>query len=266
MSTTVRAALLAITVEAALGAPSTPALAQFVSTPQEYRCSSYTAKAMGKMILRRSRCVQQCAVERRGTLSPFTDCFAPFGGATQSCVLEAEAGTRNAIATACAADCPECYFSQQRCDTGEPDVSNVGVQLDFFSQFLVYCVEGNGGTATPPQGACEDAVAKAVTRLGAARIKCYTRCFAGIYARSCATCKTGQLPVGSCNPPVSDLRTQRCLERAHARAAAVIDASCGAIGAHPACHGDFVGTTGQAWADFMSSAIDGQVPNVACEQ
>ena len=50
------------------------------------------------------------------------------------------------------------------------------------------------------------------------------------------------------------------------RAAAAIDASCSAFGAHPACHGDFGLTSGQAWADFMSNAIDGQVPNVACEQ
>jgi hypothetical protein len=251
-------------VQAAIGALAAPALAQFVSTRDEYRCSSYTAKAMGRMIVRRSRCVQQCIAEGRRTLS-FSDCFPPFGGATQSCVLEAQARTRTAIIDACAADCPECYFSH-RCDTAEPDTSNVATQLDFFSQFLVYCPEGNGGTATPPQAACEDAVTKAVTRLGAARIKCYTRCFAGIYARSCPSCKTGQLPVGSCNVPVSDLRTQRCLERAHARAAAVIDASCGAIGAHPACHGDVGLTSGQAWADFMSQAIDGQVPNVACEQ
>ena len=264
MNTTVRAAFLAISV-AAIGALATPALAQFTSTREEYRCSSDTSKAMGKMIVRRSRCVQQCIANGRRTLS-FTDCFPGFGGPTLACVQDAEARSRATIISACAADCPECYGSQNRCDTAEPDVSNVAAQLDVFSQFLVYCPEGNGGTATPPQQACEDVVARAVTRLGAARIKCYTRCFAGIYARSCASCKTGQLPVGSCNPPVSDLRTQRCLERATARAAAVIDASCSALGAHPACHGDSGLTSGQAWADFMNAAIDGQVPNVACEQ
>jgi hypothetical protein len=41
--------------------------------------------------------------------------------------------------------------------------------------------------------------------LRVSRIKCYTRCYAGIYARSCATC-TSQLPPGSCDPPVSDPR------------------------------------------------------------
>jgi len=265
MSRTVCAAFLAIMVEAAIGALGTPALAQYTATRDEYRCSSDTAKAMGKMIVRRSRCVQQCVANARRTLL-FSDCFPGFGGTTQACVFDAEARTRNTIIRACAADCPDCYQSQDRCDTAEPDVSNVGIQLDFFSESLVYCVEGNGGNATPPQAACEDAVAKAVTRLGASRIKCYTRCYAGIYARSCATCTSGQLPPGSCNPPVSDPRTAQCIARASDRAAAAIDAVCSAFGAHPQCHVDFGLASGQAWANLMGDAIDGQVPNVACEQ
>jgi hypothetical protein len=53
-----------------------------------------------------------------------------------------------------------------------------------------------------------------VVRLGASRIKFFTRCYAGIYARSCAMRTTGQLPPGGCDPPVSDLRIARCIARA----------------------------------------------------
>jgi len=41
---------------------------------------------------------------------------------------------------------------------------------------------------------------------------------------------------------------------------------CSAFGAHPQCHVDFGLGSGQAWANLMGDAIDGQVPNVACEQ
>jgi hypothetical protein len=44
----------------------------------------------------------------------------------------------------------------------------------------------------------------------------------------------------------------------------VIDASCGAVGANPACYVANEMDTGAAWASFFGGAIDGQVPNVAC--
>jgi hypothetical protein len=143
-------------------------------------------------------------------------------------------------------------------------VGNVEVQLDFFSSVLVYCVEGTGATASRAEAACEDAVSRAVVKLGASRIRCYTRCFAGIFARSCPTCTTGQLPAGSCDPPASDARTAACIARSEAKAVAVIDASCSAVGANPACYVNNGLDSGAAWAGFMGSAIDGQVLNVSC--
>jgi hypothetical protein len=258
----VRAGALAVVALAAF--MPTPSSAQF--TAGEYRCGSGTAKTFAKFIQRKSKCVQRCVSHGRRSSQLYGDCFAPFGGVTATCVLDpvtgAEARARAGIVRSCTDGCPFCY-GEQVCTTGEPQVGNVEIQLDLFSQAFVYCVEGGGATASPAQAACEDAVSRAVTELGVARIKCYTRCFAGIYARSCPTCTTGQIAPGSCTPPASDPRTIACIARTETRAAGVIDVACGA-GARPACHDDNGFSTGAAWAGFMGGAIDGQVTNVSC--
>lgn len=260
----VRAGVLALI---AIAAVPWPAFAQ--PTPAEYRCQANDAKTFARFILRKSKCVQRCVTRGRRSSQIYGDCFAPFGGSTAACILDpvtgAEALARASIVRGCAEECPACY-GPAVCASGEPQVSNVEVQLDFLSSAFVYCVESTGATASPAEAACEDAVSRAVTDLGASRIRCYSRCFAGIYARSCPTCTTGQLPVGSCNPPASDPRTAACLARAEAKATAVIDASCSAVGGNPTCYVNNGFDTGTAWVGFMGAAIDGQVSNVACGQ
>ena len=261
----VRAGVLAALTVAAVGGVPAPSFAQF--TAGEYRCGSGTAKTFAKFIQQKSKCVQRCVSRGRRSSQLYGDCFPPFGGSTATCVLDptigAEARARAGIVRSCTDGCPFCY-GPQVCSTGEPQVGNVEVQLDFFSQFFVYCVEGGGATANPAQAACEDAVSRAVTELGVGRIRCYTRCFAGIYARTCPTCTTGQLAAGSCTPPASDPGTSACLARAQTRAAALIDAACSAAGAKPDCHVNAGFNTGADWAGFMAGAIDGQVTNVSC--
>jgi hypothetical protein len=53
------------------------------------------------------------------------------------------------------------------------------------------------------------------------------------------------------------------MARAEAKAAALIDASCSAVGANPACYVNDGFDTGAAWVGFMGSAIDGQVLNAS---
>lgn len=228
-----------------------------------------TAKTFARFIARKSKCVQRCITHARTSSQLYGDCFAPFGGTTATGITDpvtgAEARARASIVSRCAdpADCPDCY-GLGVCTTGEPFVGNVESQLDLFSHFLVYCVESIGTTASRPEAACEDAVSRAVVKLGVSRIRCYTRGFSGIFARSCPTCTTGQLPAGSCDPPVSDPRTAACIARAAAAAKAVIDASCSAVGATPACHVANGLDTGAAWVSLFGGAIDGQVPNLTC--
>ena len=265
MNTTFRAALVAMMAIAGIGLVARPALGQ--PTTDEYLCGSNAAKTFARFIVNRSKCVQRCVTHARRTSQLYGDCFAPFGGSTATCILDpvhgAEARARAGIVSRCAADCPEC-FAPTLCTEGEPSVTYVANQLDAFSSALVYCVEANGGTANHAEAACEDAVSRAVVKLGAARIRCYTRCYAGIYARSCPTCTTGQLPEGSCDPPAIDAATAACIARTEARATAVIDASCSAVGGNPQCYVDIGFDNGATWASFMGSAIDGQVLNLAC--
>src|SRR5262245_60276009 len=150
----VRAGVLTMAAIAAVHVVPTTSFAQF--TAGEYRCGSGTAKAFAKFIQGKSRCVQRCVFQARRSSQLYGDCFAPFGGSTAACVTDpvrgVEAKTRNAIVRACTDGCPFCY-GPQVCSTGEPQVSNVEVQLDLFSQLFVYCVEGGGATANPAQAA-----------------------------------------------------------------------------------------------------------------
>jgi hypothetical protein len=261
----VRAGALALIAIAAAHVSPAPSFAQ--PTPGEYRCGAGNAKTFARFIQRKSKCVQRCVTHARRSSQLYGDCFAPFGGRTASCILDpvtgVEARARASIVRACTDGCPACY-NPTICTTGEPSVTNVEVQLDILASTFVYCVEGAGATSNPAEAVCEDAVARAVSDFGAARIRCYSRCFAGIHARSCPTCTSGQLPVGVCDPPVSDPRAAACLARAEAKAAALIDASCSAVGANPTCYVNNGFDTGAAWVGFMGAAIDGQVLNVSC--
>jgi hypothetical protein len=267
MRTTIHAVFLVLVAAATIGFPATPVLAQTDITRDEYICGSNVAKTMARFIVKKSACVQRCVANGRKTFGPFGDCFAPFGGTTAACILDptrgAEEKARTAIGRRCAADCPEC-FSASVCTNGEPFVTNVSIQLDLLSSFFVYCVESNGDTVSPAETACEDAVARAVSKHAASRIRCYTRCFAKILGRSCPTCKSGQLPEGSCDPLPSDPSSAACIARAEAKAVAAIDAACSNLGANPACYAGNGLDTGAAWISFMGGALDGQVPNVAC--
>jgi hypothetical protein len=266
MIATFRAPFLAMVAAATIGLVSRPALAQ--PTPAEYLCASNAARTFGRFIPRKSKCVQRCITRARTSSQLYGDCFEPFGGSTATCITDpvrgAEARARASIVSRCTpTDCPPC-FPPSACTSGEPFVSNVESQLDLFSYYLVYCVESTGTTPSPTEASCEDAVSRAVVKLGASRIRCYTRCFSGIFARSCPTCTTGQLPAGSCNPPVSDSGTAACIARAEATATAVIDASCSAVGGNPACYVANGLDTGAAWGSLFGGAIDGQVPNLTC--
>jgi hypothetical protein len=264
MNAFVRFGALAMVATVAANVVPMPAFAQ--PTAGEYRCGAGNAKTFERFILRKSKCVQRCVTHARRSSQLYGDCFAPFDESTASCIFDpvtgAEARARASIVRACTDGCPACY-NPNVCTTGEPSVGNVELQLDILANSFVYCVEGAGATSSPAEAACEDAVSRAVSDFGAARIRCYARCFASVYARSCPTCTTGQQPVGVCNPPVSDPRTAACIARAEAKATALIDASCSAVGANPACYVNGFGT-GAAWVGFMAAALDGQVLNVSC--
>jgi hypothetical protein len=252
MHATFRIGVVAFLTAVVGGGFGAPALGQISGvSPGEYRCETGTALGFARFIRTRSNCIRSCFVRARQTSGPYDDCFIP-SGATATCVQGAENAARSALVARCSADCPECYSSPV-CTTGEPFVTGVSTALNGFTG-LVFCSEANGPFVQNAIAHCEDTVASALIRFGARKIHCYEVCFRNMYK--------GRIPDFSCSPPVpTDAQLAACINRVEAKAIAAIDAACSGAGAVPACH---VFTTGTEWVQFMESALDGQVPNVAC--
>jgi len=251
--------MLALVTGVVLGLVAAPATAQFVGvTKGDFKCEQGTATTFVKFIGGKAKCVQKCTVAGRKTSGPYTECFAPYGGATATCIQDPDKGqeakAQAGIIKKCTAGCPECYGTQV-CTTGEPFVMNVENVLDGFAG-VIWCVENNGQTPMKAEAKCEDTVTKALVKFGASKIKCYQKCFAGVFK--------AKLTDGSCDPPTpADTKTADCITKAETKARDTIDASCSAVGGNPACYsGSF--DTGQQWVDLVEGFLDGQVPNVAC--
>lgn len=228
-------------------------------TKDEVKCESGAGKSLSKFVGAKSKCVQKCLATQRKTSGPYAGCFAPYTDPTvMACISDpakgAEAKARASIVKGCTADCPECY-SPSVCATGEPFVSNTEGQLDAFSP-LIYCVENGNGTPTKDEAKCEDTVSKTLAKFVASKTKCYDKCNLGVFA--------GKIPEGSCNPPTpADLKTAQCVTKAEGKSSASIDKLCSAKSANPACYGTGF-DTGAEWTAVTESAVDNQVPIVAC--
>src|SRR5689334_20971474 len=82
-------------------------------TKAEFKCGTGTSLAFAQLFGRKAKCVEKCFLAARLTSGPYTDCFAPYGGATAACLFDPESGVdaraRAKIIRRCSADCPECY-------------------------------------------------------------------------------------------------------------------------------------------------------------
>ena len=241
---------------------SSAALAQTGVTKDEFKCESNAGKALSKFVASKSKCTSKCLTGARKTSGPYTDCFAPFGGATATCIQDpvkgAEAKARASIVKKCTKDCPECYAASV-CSTGEPFVATTETLIDAQGP-LVYCVENGGGTPTKTEAKCEDGVSKALVKFVANKSKCYDKCNANIFK--------GKIPEGSCDPPTpSDAATLACVmdpvKGAEAKAIKAIDKVCSAAGANPACYVP-ARDTGAEWVAAVEPVIDSQIPIIAC--
>jgi hypothetical protein len=234
--------------------------AQSGVTTGEFKCESGTGKALSKFTGAKSKCVAKCLGTQRKTMGPYTDCFAPFGGSTATCIQDpakgAEAKARAAIVKACTADCPECY-SPSVCSTGEPFVGNTEALIDLQGP-SVYCTENGGNTPTKDQAKCEDGTSKALVKFVGAKSKCYDKCNAAIFK--------GKIPEGSCDPPTpSDPATAACVASAEGKSAAAIDKVCTAA-TRPSCY-DGSPTrpnSGAGWTALVEGVLDSQIPIIGC--
>jgi hypothetical protein len=233
----------------------------------EAKCEQGTGKALTKFVGKKAKCAGKCLSTARKTSGPYGGCFAPFSDPlTNACIYDPLKGAREkaraSIVKACAIDCPECYTSQDPnlCSTGDPLLSNADSQTDLFGP-IVFCLENGGNTPTAVQAKCEDGTAKGLVKFVGAKSKCYQKCNQNMLK--------GKIAPNSCDPPTpADPATQACLfdplKGAEAKGAAALDKVCANVpGATPSCYGSGL-DSGAEWIALVESAVDGNIPDIAC--
>src|SRR5262245_28830571 len=110
MTKIVKGALLAGVVSLALGGIAS---AQGTLTDAEFKCQAGNSKAGSKFVGSKAKCAIKCQGNAAKAVEPIADCYAPYAGATNTCINDslkgAEAKFNAAIVKACLVDCPECY-------------------------------------------------------------------------------------------------------------------------------------------------------------
>jgi len=233
----------------------------------EVKCETGAGKALTKFVGAKAKCGSKCLIAARKTSGPYGGCFSPYADPVAGpCIFDplkgAEAKARASIVKSCTLDCPECYTSQDPslCSTGDPFVSNSSSQTDLFGP-IVYCIENGGGTPTKEQAKCEDGTSKGLVKFIGSKSKCYQKCNQAMIK--------GKIAPGSCDPPTpSDPATSACifdpLKGAEAKGAAALDKVCAAVsGATPPCYGTGL-DSGAEWIALVESAVDGNIPDIAC--
>src|SRR5262249_20720527 len=119
-------AVLVVTPSAGWGQP----------TSDECKCQLATAKAQGKFISSKAKCITKCEQGARSGKNPAGACTPPFAGTTGECVQKA---TDKAITaeTKCK-DCPECYAGGNCAADAASRTAANEAQLDAFVP-LIYC-------------------------------------------------------------------------------------------------------------------------------
>jgi hypothetical protein len=267
----VKGALLAGVVSLAFGGIAS---ASGTLTDAEFKCQAGVSKAGSKFVGSKSKCAIKCqaGAVKVPQVNPFSDCYAPYGGATAQCIDDtvldlkgAEDKFRNAIIKACSVDCPECYSGGDCSASGEAGdrVQNIEGQVDSFGPG-VFCLGNPGGlNPTPPtkeELACESNTAKVLSKLVGSINKCYDKCF--------SNARKGLISASTCAPPATDPATSACISAANGKSVAGVDKKCSVVGAVavPDCNNDSVDDypTGAAWTNLVDIAIEGNVPGTYC--
>jgi hypothetical protein len=220
------------------------------------KCQLATSKATEKFFGAKNKCVTKCEQNYRKGVGTLSDCYAPYGGATLTCITDplkgVEAKATSAIQKACNAPgrCPPCYNGGDCTGFSLDWVQNAEGQLDSFVPGI-YC----DGTTNTAVGKCMDNTGKVLWRYSASRAKCYDKCFANEIK--------GLIPAGSCDPEPTDPATSACQAAALSKAIPAINKLCADVGANPSC-GPYPYPTGAEWSNLMSIAVDLNVPQLYC--
>ena len=272
----------------------------------EFKCQQNNDKAGGKFVGALSKCATKCqqGFHKSTPTNPVEDCYAPYGGATATCVEDPvlHKGANDkfgvSIKKACdpafkvGTDCPECYDAQgggNGCgDSGyvAAHVQDIGNQVASFGPG-VFCKTTGASTA---EQKCMYNTAKVLSKLVASVNKCFDKCF--------KNASKSLIPGADCYPaPVipADSATQTCISLAQTKSVAGADKLCGTISVNIQCPqfctsdadcdtapmlGDGVCTddncsagntataaypNGALWTNLVTNAIAGNVPNTYCQ-
>ena len=113
----------------------------------ELKCEAGTSKALAKFVKAKGACIKKCFTKARKAGGPYDECWAPYGGATATCIFDAKKGVEGkalkSIGKACEKACPTCYASGGNCPDGAGFVAMTEDHVDDASP-LIYCVESFG--------------------------------------------------------------------------------------------------------------------------
>jgi hypothetical protein len=258
---------------AGLAATATVASAQYpIPSKTQFKCQSSTSKASAKFIGAKAKCIVKCTQGAVKGSNPFSDCDAPYAGATQFCIGDVVKGAQTKLAagivkgcTKAPADCPTCYSGGDCSVTGQAaaTVANLEFQLDAFTP-AVACED----TTDKAQSKCITSNASLLSKFVGAKNKCYDKCY--------SSWNSGKIS-GGCLPPATDPATVACISKAAGKAAASFDKACpGAAGpppaAKPACYDDAVPppaliprpSTGAGWVALVELSVDATIPGTYC--
>ncbi len=229
------------------------------------KCETSTGGALSKFTGSKSKCASKCLTTARKTSGPYTDCFAPYGGATLTCITDsvkgaeakAAAGDRRRRAAPRRTPVPRASRpAPARTTRGNNSfVHGTETTLDAFGP-LAYCVEHGGGTPSKTDAKCEDGLVKNLVKFAGAKGKCYTKCLSNAFA--------GKVPAATCVAPATDPATVACVSKAFGKAVAALDKACFVAPAtFPSCYGAGFNTS-QDWVNLTEGAVDTVSNEVGC--
>ena len=201
-------------------------------TDDEFKCQQKTNKAGAKFVSSKAKCGSKCIQSAIKGDNPFSDCFAPYGGATAFCVGDVVKGAETkfaaSIVKACTKapeDCPECYSGGDCSVTGEAAdrVANLENQVDSFGPG-VFCEQPG---ADEGETKCELNTAKTLAKLVGSVDKCYDKCN--------KNARKGLMAQSTCVPPATDPATMDCISAADGKSIEGVNKKCSDVGAIPDC-------------------------------
>lgn len=208
-----RFAVLVALFAAVVLAPPADAVFEALSKT-EIACQNATNKALPAYTKARTGCIAGC--EKKTPNS--SDCAAPFGGKTLTCVQKADAKLAAVLAKKCTSagndddTCPECYEELDgTCAAFGTGVTAKSIALSDDVTNTIFCDDsGSLDGLTKGEAKCQKTVLKAMTAFVSTAGKCATNCLKAERKN-----KTD----GTCNPAAflflnGDTKTVNCLAKA----------------------------------------------------